>query len=114
MEIDGDRLNPISCLSPLSASLSLCLSLFLKFLADGDGWCGASGLSPCRLIIDQEDRDGLRGGEDTEELGESGGQGQVEKWEDFKRIYVFKRGVKGRQGEEKQRRRKKRRGGGRG
>ncbi|CAB1456129.1 unnamed protein product [Pleuronectes platessa] len=44
--------------------------------ADGDRWRRALGLGPCRLIIDQEDRDGSRGGEDTEERrgGRGGGE----------------------------------------
>lgn len=80
MEIDGDRLSAISSLSPLILSHSLSLRF-----ADGDRWRGAPGLGPCRLIIDQEDRDGSRGGEDTERRGEScGGATEVEKWEDFK------------------------------
>lgn len=78
MEIDGDRLNSISSLSPL---IPPPLSLSLRF-ADGDRWCGAHGLGPCRLIIDQEDRDGSRGGEDTEQRAEDCG-GEEEKWEDF-------------------------------
>lgn len=72
MEIDGDRLNSISSLSPLIPLFSLS-----PRYADGDRWCGAPGLGPCRLIIDQEDRDGSRGEEDTEGCG-----GEVEKWED--------------------------------
>lgn len=83
MEIDGGRLNFISSLSPVFLLLS---HTPLSYSLDGDRWHGALGLGPCRLIIDQEDRDGLRGGEDTEELrGESCGvAAEVEKWEDFK------------------------------
>lgn len=60
MEIDGDRLNSAASLSPLTVPSSPPLPLPCR-PADGDGWCGAPGLSPCRLIIDQEDRDGSRG-----------------------------------------------------
>lgn len=62
---------------------SLSHVLFFLSFADGDRWCGAHGLSPCRLIIDQEDRDGSRGEEDKEERREWCG-GEAEKWEDFK------------------------------
>lgn len=44
---------------------------------------GPHGLGPCRLIIDREDRDGSRGGEDTEERGDSCGR-EAKEWEDFK------------------------------
>lgn len=68
MEIDGDRLTCVSSLSPLSVSLPH--SLF--FLSNGDRWRGAPGVGPGRLIIDQKDRDGSRGGEDTEDRRRSG------------------------------------------
>lgn len=60
MEIDGDRLNSAACLSPLAVPSSPPHPLPRR-PADGDGWRGAPGLGPCRLIIDQEDRDGFRG-----------------------------------------------------
>lgn len=60
MEIDGDRLNPAASLSPLAVPSSHPLPRPRR-PADGDGWRGAPGLGPCRLIIDQEDRDGSRG-----------------------------------------------------
>lgn len=71
---DGDRLNSISSLS-------------LRF-ADGDRWCGARGLGPCRLIIDQWDRDGSRGREDIAEWRERCG-GEAAKWEDFKEFVFY-------------------------
>ncbi|KAK2835551.1 hypothetical protein Q5P01_016035 [Channa striata] len=58
-----------------------------KVSADGDGWYRARGLGPCRLIIDQQDRDGSRGGEDTEERRERR-VGELEKWGDF-REFMF-------------------------
>lgn len=60
MEIDGDRLNSAASLSPLAVLSSPPLPLPHR-PTDGDGWRRAPGLGPCRLIIDQEDRDGLRG-----------------------------------------------------
>lgn len=69
MEIDGDRLTRVSFLSLLSVSLPH--SVFI-FLSNGDRWRGAPGAGPGRLIIDQKDRDGSRGGEDIEERRRSG------------------------------------------
>jgi len=83
MEIDGDRLKSISFFFPV---FLLLFHTLLSFSPDGDRWHGAPGLGPCRLIIDQEDRDGSRDGEDTEERrGEGCGvEAEVEEWEDFK------------------------------
>lgn len=68
MEMDGDRLTRVPFLSPRSVSLPH--SGF--FLSNGDRWRGAPGAGPGRLIIDQKDRDGSRGGEDIEERRRSG------------------------------------------
>lgn len=67
---DGDRLTCVSFLSPLSVSFSLLLTLF--FSSNGDRWRGAPGPGPGRLIIDQKEKDGSRGGEDIEERWRSG------------------------------------------
>lgn len=73
MEIDGDRLNPASSPSLPFRSLLLFSSLFYFFFEpNGDRWRGAPALGSGRLIIDQEDRDGSRGGEDTGERWRSG------------------------------------------
>lgn len=55
--------------SPPFQSLFLTLGFFLS---NGDRWRGAPGAGPGRLIIDQKDRDGSRGGEDIEERRRSG------------------------------------------
>lgn len=57
---------------PLPRSASLPHSGFSLLLSNGDGWRGAPGAGPGRLIIDQKDRDGSRGGEDMEERRRSG------------------------------------------